>query len=163
MAKIAIPILLAVVAGMSVVVQQVLNANLKGALNSAAWAGFASYIVGTLCMAIATLGSGPLPRVWKGLAWALLLAALVSWPIRAAGPSVEHAGYALPPHEGLHGDQVGVRGDRYRWSKGYAVMYPDLAGAQRPARARRGGGRVDVRDALSLPYVGSSPFFEAYW
>lgn len=80
-------------------------------------------VVGTLCMAIATLGSGPLPRVWKGLAWALLLAALVSWPIRAAGPSVEHAGYALPPHEGLHGDQVGVRGDRYRWSKGYAVMY----------------------------------------
>jgi len=52
MAKTAIPILLAAVAGMSVVVQQVLNANLKGALNSAAWAGFVSYVVGTLCMAL---------------------------------------------------------------------------------------------------------------
>lgn len=52
MARTAIPLLLAVVAGMSVVVQQVLNANLKAALNSAAWAGLVSYVVGTLCMAL---------------------------------------------------------------------------------------------------------------
>lgn len=42
--------LLAIGAGMSVVVQQALNANLRAGLNSAAWAGFVSYLVGTLCM-----------------------------------------------------------------------------------------------------------------
>lgn len=42
--------LLAIGAGMSVVVQQAINANLRGGLNSAAWAGVVSYAVGTLCM-----------------------------------------------------------------------------------------------------------------
>lgn len=42
--------LLAMIAGMSVVVQQAINANLRAGLNSAAWAGIVSYFVGTLCM-----------------------------------------------------------------------------------------------------------------
>jgi transporter family-2 protein len=35
---------------MSVVVQQILNANLRAQLSSAIWSGFASYLVGVLCM-----------------------------------------------------------------------------------------------------------------
>ena len=44
--------ILAVLAGVSVVVQQALNANLRGALSSAAWSGFASYAIGLGCMAL---------------------------------------------------------------------------------------------------------------
>lgn len=43
---------LAALAGVSIVVQQILNANLRTALNSAAWSGFASYFVGLGCMAL---------------------------------------------------------------------------------------------------------------
>jgi transporter family-2 protein len=46
-----IPTGLAVLAGISVVTQQILNANLRTALSSAAWSGFASYFVGLACMA----------------------------------------------------------------------------------------------------------------
>ena len=48
----ALPIMLAVAAGISVVVQQALNANLRTALGSAAWSGFTSYLVGTICMVL---------------------------------------------------------------------------------------------------------------
>jgi bacterial/archaeal transporter family-2 protein len=51
----ALPILLAVAAGASIVVQQVLNSNLRAALNSAAWSGFMSYFVGVICMALLAL------------------------------------------------------------------------------------------------------------
>ncbi|MGE3871251.1 MAG: DMT family transporter [Pseudorhodoplanes sp.] len=49
------PMMLAVVAGISVVIQQAVNADLKGSLNSAAWAGFASYLLGTILMALLAL------------------------------------------------------------------------------------------------------------
>jgi transporter family-2 protein len=42
--------LLAGGAGISFVMQQVVNADLRAALGSAAWAGFVSYIGGTVCM-----------------------------------------------------------------------------------------------------------------
>ena len=42
--------LLAAGAGVSFVVQQAVNATLRQALDSAAWAGFVSYLGGTLCM-----------------------------------------------------------------------------------------------------------------
>jgi bacterial/archaeal transporter family-2 protein len=62
MLKLLLPLLLAVGAGVSVVVQQVLNANLRHALNSAAWSGFVSYLVGTICMALLALAlRDPLP------------------------------------------------------------------------------------------------------
>jgi transporter family-2 protein len=46
-----LPAILAAFAGAGIVVQQALNANLRTALNSAAWPGFVSYFVGLLCMA----------------------------------------------------------------------------------------------------------------
>src|SRR5712671_4010679 len=42
--------LLAVGAGVSFVMQQAVNADLRSALGSAAWAGFISYLGGTRCM-----------------------------------------------------------------------------------------------------------------
>ena len=62
MASLALPILLAVAAGVSIVVQQVLNSNLRTALNSAAWSGFVSYFVGVVCMALLALAlRDPIP------------------------------------------------------------------------------------------------------
>ncbi|MBV9560324.1 MAG: DMT family transporter [Bradyrhizobium sp.] len=62
MLKLAFPILLAVSAGISLVVQQALNTNLRAALGSAAWSGFVSYLVGVVCMAVLALALGdPIP------------------------------------------------------------------------------------------------------
>ncbi len=52
MFNIALPIALAFAGGISIVIQQALNANLRHALDSAAWSGFASYFVGVICMAL---------------------------------------------------------------------------------------------------------------
>jgi transporter family-2 protein len=43
---------LAMGAGVSFVVQQAVNADLRSGLGSAAWAGFVSYLGGTLCMLV---------------------------------------------------------------------------------------------------------------
>ncbi|MEH2484213.1 uncharacterized membrane protein YdcZ (DUF606 family) [Bradyrhizobium sp. AZCC 2230] len=48
MLKLAFPMILAVAAGISLVVQQALNTNLRTALSSAAWSGFMSYLLGVL-------------------------------------------------------------------------------------------------------------------
>ena len=62
MLKPALPLLLAISAGISLVVQQALNANLRSALNSAAWSGFMSYLVGVICMAAFALAlRDPIP------------------------------------------------------------------------------------------------------
>src|SRR5690242_17677071 len=62
MLKLILPIVLALSAGTSVVVQQVLNANLRSALNSAVWSGFVSYFIGLLCMlALAVVLREPVP------------------------------------------------------------------------------------------------------
>jgi uncharacterized membrane protein YdcZ (DUF606 family) len=54
--------LLVVGAGVSVALQQVLNANLRMELGSPWWAGFISYFVGTVAMlAIAITSGEPLP------------------------------------------------------------------------------------------------------
>ena len=55
MLKLAIPMILAASAGISLVVQQALNANLRAQLNSAAWSGFVSYVVGAICMVVLVL------------------------------------------------------------------------------------------------------------
>ena len=50
------PALLTVSAGITVFIQQVLNANLRAELGSAAWSGFMSYFVGVIfmvCLAVA--------------------------------------------------------------------------------------------------------------
>jgi len=52
--------LLVMGAGISVALQQVLNANLRMELGSPWWAGFVSYLVGTIFMlAIATMSDQP--------------------------------------------------------------------------------------------------------
>ena len=62
MLKLAIPVILAATAGISLVVQQALNANLRAALNSAAWSGFMSYFIGVICMVVLALVlQDPLP------------------------------------------------------------------------------------------------------
>ncbi|MGE3148927.1 MAG: DMT family transporter [Pseudorhodoplanes sp.] len=72
MLKILIPLLLAALSGVSIVVQQALNANLRVALNSAAWAGFMSYFVGIVCMALLALAlRDPIPSA--------ALAARIPW------------------------------------------------------------------------------------
>jgi transporter family-2 protein len=64
MRNILFPSILAVLAGASVALQQVLNANLRMELNSAAWSGFVSYFVGVACMALLALSLGdPVPSV----------------------------------------------------------------------------------------------------
>ena len=57
--KLVFPMMLAAAAGISLVVQQALNANLRAALGSAAWSGFMSYFI---CMAaLALLLQDPVP------------------------------------------------------------------------------------------------------
>jgi transporter family-2 protein len=59
-----LPAFLAIAAGVSVVIQQALNANLRSALHSAAWSGFISYAVGLACMALLVLAlRDPAPAV----------------------------------------------------------------------------------------------------
>jgi transporter family-2 protein len=58
----AFSLFLAVAAGVSIVVQQALNANLRAELGSAAWSGFTSYLVGLVCMALLAIALGdPVP------------------------------------------------------------------------------------------------------
>ena len=64
--------LLVVGAGVSVALQQVLNANLRMELGSVWWAGFISYLVGTLSMLAIAVASG---RPWLSAA----MAARTSW------------------------------------------------------------------------------------
>ncbi|MDP4002472.1 DMT family transporter [Methylobacterium sp. NEAU K] len=53
---------LTLAAGISIVVQQAMNANLRAALGSAAWSGFVSYAVGVVCMTLLALAlRDPLP------------------------------------------------------------------------------------------------------
>jgi transporter family-2 protein len=64
MLKLIFPMILAVAAGISLVVQQALNANLRAALTSAAWSGFMSYLLGVICMVgLALLLQDPIPSV----------------------------------------------------------------------------------------------------
>ncbi|HEY8565697.1 MAG TPA: DMT family transporter [Beijerinckiaceae bacterium] len=78
--------LLAVAAGVSIVVQQAMNASLKAAIGSAAWAGFVSYFVGLVSMALfaaalrdpvpaaALAARVPLWAWWGGLFGAIFIA-----------------------------------------------------------------------------------------
>jgi transporter family-2 protein len=62
MLNVLFPLTLAVMAGVCIVIQQALNANLRVALNSAVWSGFISYFVGVVCMALLALAlRDPIP------------------------------------------------------------------------------------------------------
>ena len=52
MLNLLVPASLAIAAGVSLVIQQVLNSDLRTGLGSAAWAGTVSYLGGLLCMAL---------------------------------------------------------------------------------------------------------------
>ena len=57
--------LLALGAGISVATQQVLNGNLRSALNSPAWAGLVSYLGGLLTMAVVLVATRESMPSWK--------------------------------------------------------------------------------------------------
>jgi transporter family-2 protein len=64
MLNVLFPSILAVLAGASVAIRQGLNANLRVALNSAAWSGFVTYFLGVACMALLALAlRDPIPSV----------------------------------------------------------------------------------------------------
>jgi hypothetical protein len=86
-------------------------------------------VVGTICAAVATLGAPPLPRAWRLAAGVVLVVAVASWPLRTGWLGAQTV-MVMPPPEGLHADQIGSRGETYRWSTGDAVLYV-------PAAARR--------------------------
>ncbi|WP_424193578.1 DMT family transporter [Ampullimonas aquatilis] len=54
---------LVVIAGISVAIQQVLNANLRAHIGSTWWAGFTSYFVGVMVMLIIALTTSPITRL----------------------------------------------------------------------------------------------------
>jgi len=77
MLGVTLSVLLAVMAGLSIVIQQALNANLRTALTSAVLSGLTSYFVGLVCMAALALAlrepipsAGAIARVpwwaWSG-------------------------------------------------------------------------------------------------
>ena len=59
---------LALAAGVSVAVQQVLNGALRIALGSPAWAGFVSYVAGLLTMIVVLFALGERLPTWKAVA-----------------------------------------------------------------------------------------------
>lgn len=62
MLKLLLPSSLALAAGVSIVIQQALNANLRTALNSAALSGVVSFTVGVACMVVfALVARDPIP------------------------------------------------------------------------------------------------------
>src|SRR5215813_1980277 len=62
MLNIVTSIVLTIAAGVSVIVQQALNANLRTAIGSAAWSGLIGYAVGLVCMMVLILAlRDPLP------------------------------------------------------------------------------------------------------
>jgi transporter family-2 protein len=72
MFQILLPTALTIAAGVSIVVQQVLNSNLRTALSSSAWSGFMSYLVGVVCMALLALALRdpvPLTSVAARIPW----------------------------------------------------------------------------------------------
>jgi bacterial/archaeal transporter family-2 protein len=81
------PAVLTVTAGVSVLIQQALNANLRAELNSAAWSGFMSYFLGVLCMIVLAIilrdpvpSGGTIARVplwaWSGGVFGAIFIAL---------------------------------------------------------------------------------------
>lgn len=59
--------ILVVIAGISVAIQQVLNANLRAHVGSTWWAGFTSYFVGVMVMLIIALTTSPITRLTDAL------------------------------------------------------------------------------------------------
>lgn len=78
-------------------------------------------VIGCTAAALACVESGRLPRWLRRAGWVIVLLALVSWPVRVAWRPADLG--TVPAPQGLYATQVGVRGDTYRWSGGYAVIF----------------------------------------
>lgn len=91
-------------------------------------------VLGTTAAALACVGSGRLSRLLRAACWAVVFVALASWPLRIAARSTDVM--VLPAPQGVYDPQVGVRGDTYRWSTGYAVLFlpVDSRGVTVPVR-----------------------------
>jgi len=96
MLELAIYVVLTLAAGACVVTQQVLNANLRTGLDSAAWSGVVSYAVGLACMlALALAVRDPLPSM--GVAGRI---PVLAWTGGVFGALFIIAGIVLVPHIG---------------------------------------------------------------
>ncbi|BCS35195.1 hypothetical protein TBR22_A44220 [Luteitalea sp. TBR-22] len=80
-------------------------------------------VVFTICASVATLGAPALPRAWRAIALSLIVVAFASVPVRTGWIAGPPPPVALPANEGLHEDQIGARGETYRWSTGESVFY----------------------------------------
>jgi transporter family-2 protein len=88
--------LLALAAGVSVVVQQAFNADLRVSLGSASWAAFISYLVGSLTMALVLLA---MREPWVSLA-AVAKSSAWSWTGGVFGTIYIVVSILLLPHLG---------------------------------------------------------------
>ena len=96
MLELAVYMVLALAAGACVVTQQALNANLRTALDSAAWSGVVSYATGLVCMiALAATVRDPLPSM--GLLGRI---PVLAWTGGVFGALFIIAGIVLIPHLG---------------------------------------------------------------
>jgi len=133
----ALPIMLAVAAGISLIVQQALNANLRAALGSAAWSGFTSYLVGTICMVLLAVAlrdpvqsAAVAARVpWWAWSGGLFGAIFIGLAILL----IPQIGAATLRGPAGHRSDAGLTGARPFWSVGRAGAAGDLG-----ADGRRG-------------------------
>ena len=88
--------LLALAAGVSVVIQQAFNADLRVSLGSASWAAFISYLVGSLTMALVLLA---MREPWVSLA-AVAKSSAWSWTGGVFGTIYIVVSILLLPHLG---------------------------------------------------------------
>lgn len=96
MLEMAVYMVLALAAGACVVTQQALNANLRTALDSAAWSGVVSYATGLVCMIVlAVTVRDPLPAM--GLVGRI---PVLAWAGGVFGALFIIAGIVLIPHLG---------------------------------------------------------------
>jgi transporter family-2 protein len=87
---------LAVAAGVSVAIQQALNANLRMSVGSASWAAFISYLVGSLTLAVALLA---MREPWPSAA-AVAKSSVWSWTGGVFGTIYIVVSILLLPHLG---------------------------------------------------------------
>ena len=87
---------LAIGAGMSIVVQQVLNASLRASIGSAVWAAFISYVVGSLTLLLVLLATR---EPWLSSA-AIAKSSIWSWTGGVFGTIYNVVAILLLPHMG---------------------------------------------------------------
>ena len=119
-----LPAFLAIAAGISIVIQQALNANLRNAMRSAAWSGFMSYAVGLACMALLVLAfRDPIPAAslatripwwaWSGGAFGAIFIGLGIFLVPQIGAATFLALLELFREDTVSFEQVAPLGELY--------------------------------------------------